>query len=488
VQVEPACAEARRALRVAVHVPHQVPGDRLRVFAAPVSLSREQPWLGGPALCLDAGLGPVAREALRRAGYRIEYRGQAPPPLPPPDAARLEGLGTLDRALLDAVRSHERALLRYGPGVDLARLVGQVARAWPDLTVTVLAARRADAWRLGRALRALLPDVSVVTGQGGPAEVGRVVVATYTGLGHSARYRLPGYRVFDVSWLQIIIVLDALEATSQVAWRWLHRAERARTYGLLPLGARPSPLEADLLRALFGFQEAALPRHGHRERPVQVLRHPIMGGMRLLPGLAGVPRQRRGFWQDAMRNRQVARLAAAFASGTAHEVLGTAAADAAPGAVVLAANAEHALALAVRLPDDWLLFAGPDVYEEGLTPDQVRLLHRPTTPFRAGPLYAVATPAVLPHLDLPWAGVLVRADGGVGLPPLAPAQLIEPDDGPARPLLLVDFDNRHHPLLRRRAALRRQAYAERGWFASGVDPVQARVEQFLASRPPEGLR
>jgi hypothetical protein len=93
---------------------------------------------------------------------------------------------------------------------------------------------------------------------------------------------------------------------------------------------------------------------------------------------------------------------------------------------------------------------------------------------------------VLPHLDRP--GVLVRADGGVGLPPLAPEQLTERDDGPAWPLLLVDFDDRGHPQLRRRARLRWQAYLERGWLAPGVDLVQARVEQFLATRPAEGLR
>jgi hypothetical protein len=82
----------------------------------------------------------------------------------------------------------------------------------------------------------------------------------------------------------------------------------------------------------------------------------------------------------------------------------------------------------------------------------------------------------------------VRVDGGVGLPPLAPEQLIEPDDGPSRPLLLLDFDDRGHPQLRRRARLRWQAYAERGWFAPGVDPVEARAQQFLDSRPAEGLR
>jgi hypothetical protein len=487
VQVEPACEEARRAVRVAVHIGCQVPAGGLRVFAAPVSLSGERPWLGGPALCLDAGLEPAVREALRRAGCAVECVGQAPPPLPPPDAARLGGFGVTDRTLLDAVRHHDRALLRYGPGVDLARLVAEVARAWPDLTVTVAVACRDDARRLGRALRRLLPDVSIVTGQSGPAAVGRVVVATYTGLGHSARYRLPGYRMFDLAWTDIVVVLHALEATTTVARGWLGRAERARVFGLLPLDSRPSPLEGDLLRAVFGFHEGVLLRHAHRERPVLVLRYPVRGGMPLPAGLAGVPLQRRGVWQHAVRNRIAARLAAACAAGTAQTVLGPAAAGITPGVVVLAANAEHALALAARLPEDWLLLAGSDLCEEGLTPEQVRRLHRPVSPFRAGPLHAVATPAVLANLDLSCVGVLVRADGGGGRPALAPEQLIEPDDGPARPLLLLDFDDRGHPELRRRARRRRQACEGRGWLAPGTDPVQARVERFLATRPTEAL-
>jgi hypothetical protein len=50
-------------------------------------------------------------------------------------------------------------------------------------------------------------------------------------------------------------------------------------------------------------------------------------------------------------------------------------------------------------------------------------------------------------------------------------------------LLLIDLDDRHHPLLRRWSRQRRGLYAQRGWFAPGMDPFQARVQQFLANRP-----
>jgi hypothetical protein len=52
-----------------------------------------------------------------------------------------------------------------------------------------------------------------------------------------------------------------------------------------------------------------------------------------------------------------------------------------------------------------------------------------------------------------------------------------------RPLVLIDCDDRHHPLLRRRSRSRRAAYAERGWYLPGTDAAAARVEAFLAARP-----
>ena len=58
--------------------------------------------------------------------------------------------------------------------------------------------------------------------------------------------------------------------------------------------------------------------------------------------------------------------------------------------------------------------------------------------------------------------VLVRADAGSGLPPLAPAELAVPDDGSA-PLCVIDFADRTHPVLRRLSASRREAYEDILW-------------------------
>jgi hypothetical protein len=89
----------------------------------------------------------------------------------------------------------------------------------------------------------------------------------------------------------------------------------------------------------------------------------------------------------------------------------------------------------------------------------------------------------LAGLDLAGADVLVRADGGPGLPPLETLALVQPNHEPQRPLLLLDLTDRGHPLLRAWVRQRRAAYAGQGWHPIGVDATAERVRAFLADRP-----
>jgi hypothetical protein len=106
----------------------------------------------------------------------------------------------------------------------------------------------------------------------------RIVVATYQGLGHTAPYRLRRFRSFDVSWLDLVIVADAITATGKRASACLSHAIRARLVGFLVEGVKTSPLERNMLAALFGFHEISAPQHGQRERPVPIAAYPIEGG------------------------------------------------------------------------------------------------------------------------------------------------------------------------------------------------------------------
>jgi hypothetical protein len=490
LRVAPAVEPALRVLRAFAHVAVVVPGRGHEVRAVPVPLGAVKVEGGQPMLYTRATLGPAVELTLASAGYAVRRYGDRPEPLPAPRPEALLRFDRPDLSLLELVRRHEWGLIRYEPAaVHPARLIAQVALAWPALRVAVAVGGRSRAVQLARELRAFLPAVSILTGRDSPAAVERVVVATYTGLGHTATYPGPRFAAFDVSWLDVVIVPDAVEASGKLPIACLSRARRARLYGLLEAGARPAPLDRDHLTALFGFEEVVIPRHGHRERPVRVVRPPVQGG----PGLTGpldlVQLKRRGLWQNGLRNRRVARLARALAADQRREL-----ADLLPGCsdlltdvpargvLVVVENVEHGLALAGRLPG-WPLWAGPDVDAEGLAAGQRRrLLTALPDPFRADPPQAVVTAAALADAELSRADVLVRADGGVGLPPLGPESLVEPDAGPVRPLLIVDPFDRQHPALRRRSRLRQQAYLERGWLAPGADPVRARVEDFLAGR------
>jgi hypothetical protein len=429
-----------------------------------------------PACEFWAALEPVVREVLSRAGYPVRAGGRPLPELPAPDLAGLGRLGFADAVLLDAVRRHEQAVVRYGPAVDVSRLLAQVALAWPSATLAVVTRRTDEARALRDRLRRLGVEAVAVTGRRTPAEVGRVAVGTPAGMAHTP---------VQFEWRTIVVAVDGVEATGKDYLLALRFAPRARLFGLLPADARPSPLERDLMTSFFGFAEVVVPRHGHRERPVQVVSYPITGGPTLPAALGGVALNRAGMWHHHLRNRVVARVARAFFTGDADAVRrlfgpGVTAAGA-PGVAVLVDNVEQALGVARRLPD-WDVFTGPEVHEGGLGAGRRRVLHRPLDPLSAAPLHAVVTAAACPTLYLAGVDVLVRADGGLGLPPLTAEQLSEPDDAPARPLLVVDFLDRHHPALRRRSRRRRQAYDARGWFAPGVDPVAARVDEFLETR------
>src|SRR5262249_28587967 len=77
--------------------------------------------------------------------------------------------------------------------------------------------------------------------------------------------------------------------------------------------------------------------------------------------------------------------------------------------------------------------------------------------------------------------VLVRADGGTGLPDLPEADRVAAN-GDRRRLLLVDFRDEHHPVPRRLSPHRRDAHLRAGWNLLGK-PAPGPMDRFAAERP-----
>jgi hypothetical protein len=435
------------------------------------------------AIRCGAGLDEVVRGLLMASGWDVHRLPWGPRPLAEPDRDRLGRLGLIDGPLLDFIRRRDRGLIRYVPeAVDPVRLVAQVALAYLGAEIAVVAAREEDVVRTGERLKQYVPEARWGTCRSIPRELTRVVVASPWALVDP-----PGQVWPSVATKDIVLVLDPIAALGKKARMALGLARRARLFGLLTRDEEPSPRDADGLAELFGFYRISVPRHGHGERPVEAVFARIIGGPQLSPGLDLLDLKRRGLWDHRLRNRRIARLASAFARDDRGAIAAELPALAplleesrspARGVAVVVEGLEHALALSGRLPG-WEVLPAPGIDVEpscGL-PGASR-----GGGSAAGPSTGViATFGGLERLRDRWVDVLIRADGGTGMLPSLDVLRVRPNRGCSR-LVLVDLDDRHHPALRRRSRLRREAYDAQGWIGGG-DPASRAALRFLAARP-----
>ena len=141
IVVEPACAEVFAVLQTMKHVyasRRDVGGRTLKVAE---NLFKVLDDFGGPQTVLPAGLASVAMHLLERAGFSVNYSNETvlpPRAIPVPDVVAARRLGPVDRAMLKLVHGYERGLVRYQAGaVKPARLIAEVALAFPDMTIAV---------------------------------------------------------------------------------------------------------------------------------------------------------------------------------------------------------------------------------------------------------------------------------------------------------------------------------------------------------------
>ena len=455
----------------------------MRVGRRVEALYQIEKYAGRPVVRCWAGLTPVVLTALAMERRRPRFLGGLyHAVLPPPEAGR-RGSAT-DAAFIELVARHDRGLIRHRTGaVDPVLLLAQLARAWPDRTLAAVVARRDDAVATAKRLRADGVDAFGFTARNEPVVQTRVVVSTTGGLAngplHPARY-------------DIFVALDALSALGKDALWCIGHLDAARLYGFLPIVCSPSPYERDLLHCLFGFHELVIPHHGLTMRTDHVARARSPGySLRWVPKNV-LELKRHGIWNQERRNRQIARLARAFASDDKAELarlLPSVPATALPSkprrVLVLVENLEHALKLMNKLPD-WAVYTSRVVELKGLPQTQLAGLTDRTSPFSTGPAsHGITTPAGMRTFNAPVndADVLIRADAGVGMPGLPPVALVCPSDDPdATPLFVIDLDDRHHPELRHRTRQRRRAYSDAEWPAPGVSTTTLRVVRFLKAR------
>jgi hypothetical protein len=480
--IEPAVRGLDRYLYTIRHVPvsDEQHGARVKKMCFPLIWDQED---GNRRYnqCF-AGLEPMVRELLDTYSYDVILSGERPTELPAPRLDDLDAIDAVDTPVLDLVRTMDRGLIRYAArDVEPAILIAQIVLAWPKAKIVVVATRVSEAIDLRRKLRELLGKVTLFTGNHHPAQGSRVVVATPNRLGDGA-IAIEKRDIYITTNPEQIISSPSSDC-NQAYPEGIKHLRRARLYGLLADETSVAPWQQSWMTALFGIDRVHIPCHGHHDLPVDVIFSRIHGGERPQSNKVDVVLKRRGIWHHHLRNRRVCALFQALARKKI-DVLEEKFAEIAAHlhgrswkrVGLLVESVEHGLVLARQMPDVPLI-AGSNVWTEGLSTEDLQLIEKGRE--KCKKRRAIVTMeglACAANFD-----VIVRADGGTGLPAL-PEQYQMVANGEDTRLLLIDFKDEHHPVLAKWSRQRRKAYVASGWHVAGR-AVQGAMDLFVAQRP-----
>lgn len=424
-----------------------------------------------------AGLEPILQEFLKSAGYQIKLTGKRPKKLPAPSTTSLPKFRTVDLEMLNLVRRHDRGIIRYdGQSVHPANLIAQIALAWKHSRIVVAVNQIHKASLLREQLRPWLPNVALFTGRKNPRHATRVTIATPSHLRVGA---------IGLERRSMLIVTDPVNFFTDFGADALRHAWQARVFGLLRERVEMPPHIRGLMISLFGVREVVIPRHGYARRPVTAVFEKIAGGRSVPIHSKQLQVKQLGIWKHELRNRRIAQIFKAIADCDRQQIIDKfpdladiPALKEAGRVVLVVENIEQALAMAKRLPNTPVLTDSTRLWDEGLTAEQRRLLEVGRAEANSSPVLIVTVAAVASAGEF---DVLVRADAGVGKLSLTRQQRMAPA-GAAKPLTVIDFADKHHPLLRRWSRQRKEAYREQGWLIHG-ERVPTDLERFVAALP-----
>lgn len=455
------------------HLPHDVTDDSMEILRAREPLLWPIAPFGREQQIGWAGLERLIADLLQRNGASVILRGKRPNMLS--EVHKGSEIPLFDRSMLELIRVRDRGVIRYDSGTSVrpARLIAQMIAAWPKQRVMIATTRAADARRLADELDSLGVPVCRFTRLTGRHHQ-RVIVGTYLAFAKGAA---------ATERRQMFIAVDPTELYDgnhhDYARQLIRALWQARMWALMPLDARPSPRLWDLITALFGVEEAIVPKHGFRLRPVHVVTERIFGGPHVASDDDDLLVRRLGITQHPVRNRRILRLARAIAQPTGaalrmeYPAMWSHLRNDRRRTCIFVDDVEHGVLLANKL--GWPIATAAGVNQSGL-PTQTRWVHPPQV---AAERHVVATSQGLDGANR--FDIVIRADAGISLPALAGSHWRQRDDRDDEPLVIVDFDDRHHPLLRCNAGRRRKDYLRGGWSVDGR--TLSPLDVFLAERP-----
>jgi len=383
------------------------------------------------------------------------------------------------------VQQNERGLVRIPKSFNQAELIRELAVAFPEQRMTVVSSRTAPLEKLRQSLSQLLPAEYL-------AQRNLVVAHSHCRLSTIDDEALPKLILctftetadLDFSQSDIVIFLDAIECTHERARLMLEQPDlRFRLFGLIGHGHRPSPNQAGLLAATFGFEILDLNSAGGVRREVNVA---WVTHRRAQAPTANLPLNlRHAYIENPHRNDRITRLAKTLyraepgAQSDAEDVtewLQTHRKS--PLSItILVDQVEHALLLSRRLPG-WPIYGGKSANLQGLPGSVRRQIQRGPRQWLDGRRQIVLTDAVR-EFRCGYSDIIIWAGGGSSCEYLPRPWLFEEASETRGPLLLIDFVDSFHSEALSRSLRRREAYAESDIFPVGMSSTVGRVRRFI---------
>jgi len=427
----------------------------------------------------NAGLLPIIRHCADLSCQDVRIVRHLPRRRPPLTQGPVHPGLPHDDSMLQLVDRHERGLIVLDrQQVSEAVLIAEVAAVYPHARIRVVGASREKLRRVGQALRKNLPTVTIMRNGRVPEFVDRVVLGTFVDMKEPE---------LQIEQADFVFFLDARHAQHEHAQLMLLAQDSTyRLFGFLGDCQPLSEYERDWILATFGPHEVEIPRHEWTARTVHTVWSPIRAPF-LAPTVEGVDLLRHGYWDNPVRNRRAAHLARAAAAGDRRELLhyldrqdaDYVATRTARRTVLVAANIAHVCKICRFLPG-WPVAVTPGFDDEALPAGHRHLLRTGTGTWPTGER-AIVTLGALPHTELGHPDILIWAAGGVAGGSALHHRLSIPVTH-NRPMVAIDFDDKHSVELRRLSRQRCRNYDLAGWYPEGVDQATGRITQFLAAR------
>lgn len=404
----------------------------------------------------NAGCLPILERRAQERGLELCVSGTCPIATFPEPTLSRAGYP----ALHEFVRQHERGLIKVSKGFDIAIFPWELIRAFPGLRLIVIGTKV----RKLRSIRDTLAATPTLRDRIQLVHSRHQLALQPDELPPQVSCCTPSFAGdMDLSTCDLVLMLDAYSCTRRVVQMALAEQDaRFRLFGVVRSGSTPSPYQEARTLATFGPELIDVMYFGKVRRAVQVAwrqhRQP-----RIQLHSSSVQFARRCYWQNEERNAELARLADEFTDGTV---------------AILVDRPQHAVSLARMLPA-WRVCAGDDSLN--VMPGSIRRrVLRDRCRWHDGRRQIVLTDAAR---DSPGRSfdVVIWAGGGQSRAPV-PLSWMTDHSVSARPMLLVDFQDRFNRHVRTLASKRRADCEKHDMFEVDITLAEGRIRRILRSQ------